>query len=195
MRRRPRQRRARESVEALVEATRQLLDEGPVTSWSTDAVAERAGVSIGTLYQYFEDKADLVRAVGERHVRGIAEALAGIEPPDASEPSLHRYATTVLEITADAHARDHRLHDTLIELGLAPSLREAVAGAERDARKGLARVAARQRAPDPELAGGMAYDLIERFAHKRLGEASGDETPRLLARYADELAAVLAGKT
>jgi AcrR family transcriptional regulator len=198
MRKQPQQRRARESVDAIVEATRQLLEERPIDAWTTDAVAERAGVSIGTLYQYFEDKADLVREVGACHIRGMATRMAMLEPPEPGRDALRRHARRLLEITAEAHTRDRRLHDTLQEVGLLPDLRRTLETSERDARKALARVAAGRGVRDPDATAALAYDLIERFAHKRLAELDGpcDEAlGRTLDRYAEELASLLSGET
>ena len=59
----PRQDRARETVEVLLEATAQLLREG--APFSTNRIARRAGVSIGSLYQYFVNKEALVLALAE----------------------------------------------------------------------------------------------------------------------------------
>jgi AcrR family transcriptional regulator len=50
-----------------VEAAAQLLVESGFAAASTNAIAERAGVSIGSLYQYFADKEDVFRAVVRRH--------------------------------------------------------------------------------------------------------------------------------
>ena len=70
-RRIPRQSRAEETVAAILEGAAQVLEAGGLAGFTTNAVAERAGVSIGTLYQYFDDKAALLRAVAERACRGI----------------------------------------------------------------------------------------------------------------------------
>lgn len=68
-----------------MEAGAQILEAGGLAAFTTNAVAERAGVSIGTLYQYFADKNALVRTLAEReqqHVlTEVAKALRGeIEP-------------------------------------------------------------------------------------------------------------------
>src|SRR5579871_6369668 len=52
-RRRPRQARSRATWEAIVEAASQILERRGPDALNTNAIAERAGVSIGTLYQYF----------------------------------------------------------------------------------------------------------------------------------------------
>lgn len=67
MRRLPTQRRALETTNAIVQAAEELLIEQGYASTSTNAIAARAGVSIGSLYQYFADKAAIYHAVVERH--------------------------------------------------------------------------------------------------------------------------------
>src|SRR5581483_65544 len=80
-RRIPRQTRAAETVSAILDAAAQVLEAGGLAAFTTNAVAERAGVSIGTLYQYFADKQALLRALGEREIRrtliAVAAALRG----------------------------------------------------------------------------------------------------------------------
>ena len=67
-RRMPRQERSQVTVAAIFEATIQvLLSEGPI-KLNTTRVAERAGVSVGTLYQYFPNKQSLLLALLERHL-------------------------------------------------------------------------------------------------------------------------------
>ena len=67
-RRIPRQARAEETVAAILEGAAQVLEAGGLAAFTTNAVAERAGVSIGTLYQYFGDKNALIRALAEREL-------------------------------------------------------------------------------------------------------------------------------
>lgn len=75
-RRIPRQTRAEETVTAILEASAQVLEAGGPAAFTTNAVAERAGVSIGTLYQYFADKQALLRALAERELRRTLAAVA-----------------------------------------------------------------------------------------------------------------------
>ena len=67
-RRMPRQARAQATVDSILEAAAQVLQRGGVESFNTNAVAERAGVSIGTLYQYFPDKDAILVAVARREM-------------------------------------------------------------------------------------------------------------------------------
>ena len=74
-RRRPRQARSRATWEAIVEAAAQILERRGPAGFNTNEVAARAGVSIGTLYQYFADKHALLAAAARREL-GAAAPLA-----------------------------------------------------------------------------------------------------------------------
>ena len=84
-RRIPRQSRAAETAAAILEGAAQILEAGGLAGFTTNAVAERAGVSIGTLYQYFADKNAILLALARQQVglglADIARALSGeIDP-------------------------------------------------------------------------------------------------------------------
>ena len=71
----PQQARSATTVEAIFEATIQvLLTDGP-TRLTTTRVAERAGVSVGSLYQYFPNKQALFYALNERYLDMLAERV------------------------------------------------------------------------------------------------------------------------
>jgi AcrR family transcriptional regulator len=80
----PRQARAQASVEAVVEAAAQVLEASGEDGFNTNAVAERAGVSIGTLYRYFPDKQAILLALakGEKAVvdAKVMASLSGATP-------------------------------------------------------------------------------------------------------------------
>ena len=77
----PRQQRARDSVDVILEAAAQVLEATGEAGFNTNAVAERAGVSIGTLYRYFPDKHSVLRALAlretEAHRSAVMAALEG----------------------------------------------------------------------------------------------------------------------
>lgn len=93
-RRIPIQDRAHATLDALIEATAQVLVEVGYTRLSTNRVAKRAGVSVGSLYQYFADKDALVdalsRRVAERQIQVVVDEIAKSEgaPVDAAVRSL-----------------------------------------------------------------------------------------------------------
>jgi AcrR family transcriptional regulator len=72
-RKQPRQARARHTVEAIIEASARILEEQGHGGFTTNAVAELAGVSIGTLYQYFPEKDALLGALITRETTLLVE--------------------------------------------------------------------------------------------------------------------------
>ena len=94
-RRTPRQARAGETVSAILEAAAQVLEAGGLAGFTTNAVAERAGVSIGTLYQYFADKQALLRALAEREIRRALVAIATALRGDPLAPGEQRVRAMV----------------------------------------------------------------------------------------------------
>lgn len=74
----PRQRRAQASVDFVLEAAAQVLEATGETGFNTNAVAERAGVSIGTLYRYFPDKTSILRALALRETEDHRRAVMAI---------------------------------------------------------------------------------------------------------------------
>lgn len=86
MRKSPTQARAAQTVDAIVEAATQILQSDGEERLTTNRIAERAGVSIGSLYQYFADKEAIVEAIAERErskiVAAIVKSLSDVEPAD-----------------------------------------------------------------------------------------------------------------
>lgn len=81
-RKRPRQARAEATVAAVIEAGARILEEGGLEGFNTNAVARRAGVSVGSLYQYFPGKdaimAALIRREAAAFDKALTEALRGV---------------------------------------------------------------------------------------------------------------------
>jgi len=76
MRKTPTQQRSRDMVETLVEAAALEIGERGLDATTTNHVAARAGVSIGSLYQYFATKDALVEALMHRHAERLLVAVA-----------------------------------------------------------------------------------------------------------------------
>src|SRR5882757_10109949 len=74
-RKRPVQARSEATVSAIFEASIQVLLTVGYRKMTTTRVAERAGVSVGTLYQYFPNRKALIAAVIERYLDDIAAAV------------------------------------------------------------------------------------------------------------------------
>jgi AcrR family transcriptional regulator len=90
----PRQQRAQASVDFVLEAAAQVLEAAGEAGFNTNAVAERAGVSIGTIYRYFPDKAAILRALAlkeaEAHHRAVMEILSDEAPGMARDRAIVR---------------------------------------------------------------------------------------------------------
>ena len=71
----PVQERSMASVDAILEATIQVLLDVGTEGWTTNRVAMKAGVSIGTLYQYFPNKSSLLQAVLKQHLDEVTKVV------------------------------------------------------------------------------------------------------------------------
>ncbi|MFZ5618494.1 MAG: TetR/AcrR family transcriptional regulator [Pseudomonadota bacterium] len=84
MRKNPTQARAAATIEAIVEAAAQILQKEGEDALTTAKIAERAGVSIGSLYQYFPNRETillaLIRQEREAIAADVARRIAGMEP-------------------------------------------------------------------------------------------------------------------
>ena len=74
-RKHPRQQRSQETVAVILEATRRVLVQRGYARASTAESARRAGVSIGSLYQYFPSKAALLAALSEQHSQAMLQVF------------------------------------------------------------------------------------------------------------------------
>ncbi len=108
------QERSRATVDALVEATARILVRDGFDKASTNRIAEKAGVSIGSLYQYYPSKEALVAAVVDRHQQDLMQivraALAGV----AALP-LKDAVRRLVAVAIESHRLDPRLHRVVAE--------------------------------------------------------------------------------
>jgi len=76
MRRVPVQDRGRRTVARILDAAAEQFSSAGYDATTTTQIAKRAGVSVGSLYQFFHDKEVLLDALAERHIGGIDQILA-----------------------------------------------------------------------------------------------------------------------
>lgn|SRR6185312_8543447 len=113
-RKRASQARSRATVEALVEATARILVRDSFDGASTNRIAAEAGVSIGSLYQYFPSKEALVAAVIERHKQELMKVARGTLAKVAKLP-LEEAVRRFVEMAIKAHRVNPKLHRVLAE--------------------------------------------------------------------------------
>lgn len=101
----PVQARSASTVEAILQATIQVLLKEGKERLTTTRVAERAGVSVGTLYQYFPNKSALLQATLRRHMEEIAGAVERVCREQRGKP-LIEMATILIAAFFAAKMRD-----------------------------------------------------------------------------------------
>lgn len=193
-RRRPLQRRARATVEAVLDAVTRVIKRDGTARLTTNRIAEAAGVSIGSLYQYFADKHAILVAIRDRHVAEMA-ALVERRLVDraATLPALMR---RLVEAVIDAHALDPGLYQLLLAQ-VPPSTDE---DPHREGRlRGAIRLALAAHASEIHLAAGedrllfVLTQMMESLAHavvlhrpRSLSLAAAkDEAVRAVVSYVD----------
>lgn len=194
-RKKPRQERSRETVAAILEASARVFAEFGYAAGTTNRIAERAGVSIGSLYEYFPNKDALLVALMEAHVaEGQAIlAAAAAEVVDSGLP-LRKVAERLVRAMIDLHARDRALHRVLFEeVPLPRRVRRQLDNVEREIAAQLAeylRYNPEVRVPDVDLAAMILVQAIEGLTHRLVvhgtpseAEAQAAEFVRLITSY------------
>ncbi len=113
-RKQPQQDRSRVTVEAILEATTHILTEEGYDRANTNRIAERAGISIGSLYQYFPNKESLMAALIEQHSNEMAE-LVETKLNHLFDLPLEIVVPELIKAVIAAHAINPRLHQVLSE--------------------------------------------------------------------------------
>src|SRR6476659_3548994 len=108
------QARAVSTVDAILKATARILVKEGYDHASTNKIATAAGVSIGSLYQYFPSKEALVAAVIERHIGEMLEVVRSSLARVASYP-LREAAKELVRVMIEAHRIEPKLHRVLVE--------------------------------------------------------------------------------
>src|SRR6478609_2727188 len=102
------QERSRVTVHALLEATARILVREGFDKASTNRIAEQAGVSVGSLYQYFPSKEALVVAVMKRHNEVLMQLVRGALA-EVSELPLEQAVRMLVTTAIEAHRVDPKL--------------------------------------------------------------------------------------
>ncbi len=113
-RKRPIQERSKQTVAAILQAAAQVLMKNGYDRTTTNLVAEKAGVSIGSLYEYFPNKEALVAAIASAHVEELTErADDALRAADKGVPV--SFVTALVRAGLDAHRVNPKLHKVLVE--------------------------------------------------------------------------------
>lgn len=189
-RKQPRQQRSLQTVAAILQAAEQVFARHGYAHGTTNRIAARAGVSIGSLYEYFPNKDALLVALIERHVvqgeQALTAAVAAIQPG----ASLQQQVQTLVSAMIELHASDRDLHRVLFEEAPRPAaLRRRLARAEEAIIVGLASFLAARRElslHDPTLAAQILVRVVEGLVHRWAAERS-PTAPEQLAKEITKL--------
>ncbi|PBB35425.1 TetR/AcrR family transcriptional regulator [Mesorhizobium sp. WSM3868] len=190
----PRQERAKATLEAIVQAAAQLLTDVGFEALTTARVAERAGVSVGSLYQYFPNKQALAAAVVDHYAEKLSVAFVQAVA-ERAHGSLEETVGAMIEVAMAAHPHDPKLHRALNELApryRAEKVREVGDRIATIIKSQLARHR-REIAPDLDLgdAAALIETLLENVVHRAIerhpvsvaGERAMGQCRRMIMAY------------
>jgi len=190
------QARAEATRAAILVAAAQVLSRRGYDGTTTNHVASRAGVSIGTLYEYFRNKEQLVAAVMDAHLtegEALVAAKAESLPPDLLSRPLEELVAFVVHAIVELHRHDPALHRVLSSE--VPRDRRVVARVTSLEQRIVERVAIllrlhpEVRAEDVPLAARLCVDAVDALTHRWI--IDGDGTPLPAERLEDELVTML----
>ncbi len=188
------QERSRVTIDAILEATARIVGQVGLDRATTNRIAELAGVSIGSLYQYFPGKEALLAALIEREARADLEAVAAVLHAERGKPLAHTIDRSVVELV-DRHARNPALYRWMLTyvpaLGQHPKIRAIAAQGRAVFRDVLAERRAELPAHiEPALAALILGSAIEAAVHTAIFERPETLADGTLAR---ELAVLCKG--
>ena len=169
-RKKPRQTRSRETVDVILAAAARVFAASGYAATTTNHIARRAGVSIGSLYEYFPSKDAILVALTERHVDAAEHELGALlRVLDATPLPLAEMVERLVRAMVGLHAQDPGLHRVLFEQAPLPAgLRRRVAGLEEAMASEVARLLERQglAREDAATAAGMGVQVLETLTHR-----------------------------
>lgn len=190
------QERSRLTVAALLDATARILVREGFDQASTNRIAEVAGVSIGSLYQYFPGKEALVAAVIERHQQEIMQTVRA-ELADVLTQPVRTAVRTLVAVAVKAHQVDPRLHRVLAEQIPRVGKLEKLASFNRENytlfRTYLESRRSELRVADLELASFVCVTSIEALTHNAVLHYPGVLADETLEALIDEGARLVSG--
>lgn len=175
--RKPKQGRSRATVAAIVEAAARILAERGWAGFNTNVVAEQAGVSIGSLYEYFPNKQALVDEIALNHLaRGEAVLRsAAAEVAESAGPPL--LVDVLVRGLVDLHRDDPRLHRVLSsEVPQSPAIVARV-GSLRQEAIAFVRQALALHLDEAGVAAQLLVDTADAVIHRWFVEDDGKEAP------------------
>jgi AcrR family transcriptional regulator len=172
-RKQPTQQRSRETVAAILDAAAQVFESQGYEAGTTDRIAERAGVSVGSLYQYFPSKDVILVALAARHIERAASLVESMVQAAQSEAvPLGDLLERLVHAVIHEHSDGANLHRVLFEHGPMPAalgayLRDADAKIEARVAE-LLRVSPEVTVGDVDCAAFLVVHVVDGIVHRFL---------------------------
>lgn len=189
MRRKPTQERAQRTIETIFEATIQVCEQEGEAGLTTNRIAEKAGFSVGTLYQYFPTKDSLLlalihrerRLAMEEYQRILDRCVAGeIEPPAALR--------LMIRHMIEAFGSGSRMRRAMVKLAWRMDHHENIAQAMREGAERNAMAMARLNHPELRPPTPALMFVMTRAVMGAIRSASLEDSPLLgTPEFEDEL--------
>jgi AcrR family transcriptional regulator len=174
----PVQARSTASVDAILEATIQVLLSVGKERLTTTKVALRAGVSVGTLYQYFPNKSSLLQAVLRRHLTEVGEAVERVCKEEKGK-TLRQMAAALVTAFMQTKMRDAKTSAALYSVSSDVDGAKIVQQMGARFNKAIVRMLATSCEPlttDPQLVASMLQVAMAGVSRRMLESgASGDQ--------------------
>lgn len=199
-RKEPRQRRAAETRARILDAAGVVFEEHGYAHGTTNRIAAAAGLSIGSLYQYFPNKDAILVELVDVHIdagtRALEDALASVATPAGGVVPLDDLVGAAVRALVRLHATDRRLHRVLFEEAPRPPAQLARLRSleTRLTEQVTALLAGHPEvcAPELPLAARLVIDTVESLVHRvATDEASGIPDEALAAEITRMVTAYL----
>jgi AcrR family transcriptional regulator len=190
--RRALQSRSKSTVDAIVKAAARILAEGGWPALNTNAIAARAGVSIGSVYEYFPDKQAILNVIVDRHLTAgeakLAEAASALSSGKDADDVVEAVVSGFIQL----HQDDPRLHRALSsEVPISPAQRRRIE-ALRSKIVTVVASALSEYVDGAELKATLLVETADALAHRWVVDKVGlpvsastmaSETSKMLKRY------------
>lgn len=160
------QARARSTVETIIEAATRVLASRGWAAFNTNAIAQVAGVSIGSVYEYFGNKQAILDAILDRHLTQGEVHLSGLAGKEVATISLDQIVSLLVDGFVDLHSGNPRLHRVLsTEVPISDRQRDRI---ERIRCQAVTLVAAQLagKVERPQIKAAMMVDAADALTHR-----------------------------
>lgn len=111
----PSQERSRATVDAIMQASTYILNEVGWGGLNTNAIAERAGVNIASLYQFFPNKQAVIAELQRRHATSIHADISHALENISEQPTLREVPTVMVKMVVKEHQSAPEVHKAISE--------------------------------------------------------------------------------